>query len=45
MFAYGHGEPCPYKNCYTIFVNGTSGKPSPTERFVVLYNYGFIGKV
>ena len=33
------------KNCIAIFVNGTSGKPSPTESFVFLYNYSLIGKV
>ena len=24
--------PCPHINCNAIYVNGTSGKPSPTDR-------------
>ena len=37
--------PCPHKNCIAIFVNGTSGKPSPTEMFVCNDNVDIIGCV
>ena len=32
-------------NCNAIFVNGTSGKPSPTEVFAGHYNNVIIGYV
>ena len=37
--------PCPHTNCNAICVNGTSGKPSPTEKFVCNDNVDIIGCV